>query len=67
MVRKVNTASEVIDALGGNTAVAEITGVKPNAVGNWRVKGLATNTYRILKEELKRRGLDAPDSLWRMK
>jgi len=62
------TTSDVIEALGGNPAVAEITGSTTKAVWNWRgFKAFPSNTYIMLTEALRAKGLSAPDSLWGMK
>lgn len=61
------TSTEVIDRLGGNTVVASFTGVSPNAVGNWRVRGLPPETFIVLTTALNAKGLCAPPSLWRMR
>jgi len=63
------TTDDVIDALGGTKAVAEIVSRRPQAVSNWRekVRGrFPPETYLILTAALKRRRLSAPSSLWGM-
>ena len=63
-----NSVSEVIDALGGNSAVARLTSSRPNAVSNWRASGrFPANTYLILKDILAQQGHAAPDRLWAMR
>lgn len=63
-----DTTEQVIDALGGNQPVAELTLSKPNAVSNWRgFKTFPSNTYVAITEALRERGLAAPASLWGMK
>ena len=63
-----STTSAVMDALGGNLAVAEITGSKSKAVWNWRVaETFPANTYVALTEALLAKGKTAPASLWGMK
>jgi hypothetical protein len=34
------THNEILDELGGNTAVANLVGIKPPAVAYWRRKGI---------------------------
>jgi len=34
------THNEIIDELGGNTAVAKLVGIKPPGVAYWRRKGI---------------------------
>ena len=60
-------ASEVIDALGGNGPVGELTNAAPKAVSAWRKNGLPPDTFVVLSAELAKRGLRAPASLWNMR
>jgi hypothetical protein len=62
------TATEIIDALGGTSAVADLTGSSATAVSNWRaVNRLPSNTYLVIKDALARLGRAAPDHLWSMR
>jgi hypothetical protein len=62
-----DTASDVIDALGGNPKVGEVTQRKPSAVSNWRkFNSFPANTYVAIKAALAAIECDAPDSLWDM-
>lgn len=62
------TATEIIDALGGTSAVADLTGSSATAVSNWRaVNRLPSNTYLVIKDALARLGRVAPDHLWSMR
>lgn len=62
------TTEQVIESLGGNGPVAEITLSKPNAVSNWRnFKTFPSNTFVAMTEALRARGKTAPASLWGMK
>ena len=64
---QLNTTSDVMDALGGNASVAEMTGRTPKAVSNWRkFTAFPSNTFVILKSALALRGHTAPDALWNM-
>lgn len=67
MSAKLKTSSDVIDALGGLTAVARLTGASSGAVWNWRQRGFPSQTFLILTAALTARGLKAPASLWRMR
>lgn len=68
MSKNLGTSSEVIDALGGTSATARLTGRKPQHVTNWRASGrLPADTFLIVKKELKAIGHDAPPSLWGIK
>lgn len=63
--RDLQTAGEVIDALGGTTATAEITGRKAQHVSNWRASHrLPANTFFILRDELAKAGKTARPELW---
>ncbi|WP_213287545.1 hypothetical protein [Bradyrhizobium sp. sGM-13] len=65
---ELSTTSEVIDALGGNAAVAKITGSTVKAVWNWRgFETFPSNTYVALTDALRAIGKTAPPSLWGMK
>lgn len=62
-----NAATEVIDALGGIHAVAELTGRKYAAVHNWHASGrFPPNTYVTLTSALAAQGKTAPAALWGM-
>ncbi len=66
-MRYLGTTVEVIDALGGIAAVAELTGRKYTAAANWNVSDrFPANTYVILHHALHQRGLSAPPELWGM-
>jgi hypothetical protein len=71
MAKQIKTADEVIDRLGGNSAVASLFApqdrVTPNAVGNWRVRGLPPETFVALSKALNAKGFYAPPSLWRQR
>lgn len=57
----------VIDALGGTSKVAAITGRTLQAVSNWRkASNLPRETYLVLTRRLRDRGLEAPADLWAM-
>lgn len=66
MSEQVNSTSEAIDRLGGNSVVAKALGVTPNAVGNWRVVGFPARRFPALSELLKAKGLSVPFSLFGM-
>ena len=60
-----NNVSELIDALGGTTAVAKIFGVLPSAVSNWRAASYfpARLHYRISREAATR-GIELDEKLF---
>lgn len=64
------TTREVTAALGGIKAVANLTGRKYSAAGNWvqdRNPQFPANTYVVLNAALASIGKSAPPSLWGMK
>ena len=68
MTEQVNSAEEVIDRLGGPTAVANAIGnVSPKAVSMWKSRGLPAWSFLAVSTLLKNNGLTAPPSLWRMR
>ena len=65
---ELRTTSEVIDALGGNPAVAELTSSTPKAVWNWRgFQTFPSNTYVAMTQALRAKGKTAPATLWGMR
>lgn len=60
-----NTADAVIDALGRTSEVARLSGRPMQAVSNWRRAGrIPSELILIHRAELRRRGFDAPASIW---
>jgi hypothetical protein len=43
------TDSELIDALGGTSAVARLFGIKPPSVSNWRTDGIPKSRLMYLQ------------------
>ena len=66
--RAFTSTNQVIEALGGNAAVAALTGRWPGAVSNWRsLDHFPANTYVIMRDALEALGHEAPpDWLWDM-
>ena len=61
------TVAEVIEQLGGPTAVGRIAGRSAQSVVNWRAaEKFPADTFLILDAALKQRDLSAPPSLWGM-
>lgn len=59
------TVTDVVEQLGGRTAVAEAIGCKYNAVSNWTVWGRFPMTrYFELKRLAASRGLEIDDALF---
>ena len=64
---QLSTTSEVVKALGGIAAVAEMTGSSYNAACNWQAfPNFPPKTYLVLSRALRARGYSAPASLWGM-
>ena len=64
---ELQSAPAVIEALGGLSAVAALTGSGYKAVANWKSFGaFPPRTYVIMTTALNERGLKAPASLWGM-
>jgi hypothetical protein len=58
----------VIDALGGNKAVAELAHTTGKVVSHWRsTRKFPANSYVDIQKKLKKMGLSAPDTLWAMR
>lgn len=67
-MQELSTTSDVLDELGGNGPVSELTSSTPKAVSNWRgFETFPSNTYVAMTEALRARGKTAPASLWGMK
>ena len=66
--RAFTSTNQVLEALGGNAAVAALTGRCPGAVSNWRsLEHFPANTYVIMRDALLALGHEAPpDWLWDM-
>jgi hypothetical protein len=66
-MRELTTTAQVMDELGGNAAVAALTGRKYNAAANWRAfDAFPANTFLIMTTALREKGCTAPASLWSM-
>jgi hypothetical protein len=65
---QLQTASEVIDALGGNQAVGSLTERQAKTVWYWRDTGkFPANTFLTINSALLAQGKTASASLWSMK
>lgn len=68
MAEQVNSAEEIINRLGGPTAVAKAIGnVSPKAVSMWKKRGLPSWSFLAFRQLLKDRDISAPPSLWRVR
>lgn len=62
----ISDLAELIDLLGGTTAVAAKAGVTPPAVSNWRTRGfIPPEFFVILSDEAKARGRQLDLSLFK--
>lgn len=66
-MQELSTTAEVMDVLGGTTAVAALTGRKYDAAWNWKTfKHFPPDTYLVMAGALMAKGYTAPTTLWRM-
>jgi hypothetical protein len=61
------TASDVIDALGGTTAFATRFGITPQVASKWRMRGFPASTYPVLSGFLRSQGIEAAPSAFTFK
>lgn len=68
-MRRVSTADEVVEALGGLPNVCELTGANPKQAWNWvgRNGSFPASTYVVMIRALQRRRIVAPAKLWNMR
>ncbi len=62
-----NSVDDVIDALGGPSKTADLTGVGASAVVNWRTRGIAPAKFLLVTQALKSRGLEASPGVFAFK
>jgi len=48
-MEKTNTPDEIIDALGGTSAVAELCEIQPSSVSEWRTNGIPKSRLMFFK------------------
>ena len=66
MSKSLLTVSEVIQALGGTKAVAQLFDLREAAVGNWRIaNAMPPHSFTKIQAELMARGTTADISLWK--
>ena len=66
-MRELLTTREVVRELGGIKAVAQLCGVKYNAVTMWHSNNIIPPRHSWLRKTLRKRGYDAPEKLWGMR
>ncbi len=65
---RLTTIDGVVRALGGRERTADLAGVGPTAVSNWKRAGrIARSNYPWMIAALHEAGMTAPASLWGMK
>ena len=61
---RLSSASDVIDALGGTNAVAEMLNIGASSVSNYRKQGFPARSHFILAKICTDRGLDVADAVF---
>jgi hypothetical protein len=64
---QLDTASAVIDALGGTGKLAGRLALDARVVSNWRKRGLPAEMFLVMMDDLKKLGLTASPALWGIK
>lgn len=63
-----NSIDDVIEALGGATAVASLVGVGVSAVSNWSKRGrISQDNFMIIRDALAAKGKEAAPSVFGFK
>ena len=62
--RRLSSASDVIDALGGTNSVAEMLDIGASSVSNYRKQGFPARSHFILAKICAERGLDVADAVF---
>jgi hypothetical protein len=60
----IRSVSELVEVLGGPTAVGRIVGRKPAAVCQWRAATIPPEHYLVVREACKERGFYVPTTLF---
>lgn len=63
----ITTASQLIDALGGTSAVAAVFGVQDNTISTWRARGFPAWACARLRETAVAAALKTDESLFEIK
>ncbi len=57
-------AYDIIEALGGPKALAEVLATSPNAVFNWRKRGIPWHQRHVIARIAAERGVPLPETFW---
>lgn len=65
---RLESARDVVTALGGIEVVGELVGSRPKSVSDWqsRIGSFPPRTYVVMNAALAEQGLSAHPKLWRM-
>lgn len=63
----ITTASQLIDALGGTSALADTFGVQDNTISTWRNRGFPAWACGRLREAASSAGLNADEDLFEIR
>ncbi|NQX93444.1 MAG: helix-turn-helix domain-containing protein [Erythrobacter sp.] len=55
---------QLIDELGGNTVLAKELNCTPNAVSNWRTRGIPWKLRPVIARMAAEKALKLPDGFW---
>ena len=63
-----DSVDDVVEALGGSAKVAELCGVGPSAVSNWRKRGrISQGSFMLVRDALASKDLEAAASVFGFK
>lgn len=54
----------LIDGLGGNTELAKALNLTPNAISNWRTRGIPWKMRPVVARMAEERGIALPEGFW---
>jgi hypothetical protein len=55
---------QLIDDLGGNTALAKALNLTPNAVSNWRTRGIPWKLRPVIARMANEKAVPLPANFW---
>ena len=62
MDKKKHPHAQILDDLGGPTAVSKLTGASRHSVGNWRNRGIPWHWRARIKQLAEAHGVDVPNT-----